>query len=47
MAALCGDPTCEGPGCESEAIDAWEARQQADARAIVRGELGLSEETHA
>lgn len=44
MPAICGDPTCQGPGCQSEALDAWEAQLQEEARAIVRGELGLPSE---
>lgn len=41
MAALCGDETCDGPGCQQEAIDAWYARLEADARYVVRSALGL------
>lgn len=41
---LCGDPTCEGPGCRQSAIDAWHQRQQDDARRLVRSVLGLPEE---
>jgi hypothetical protein len=29
---LCGDPTCESPGCTQEAIDAYLQRQQDAAR---------------
>ncbi len=32
---LCGDPTCESYGCTQEAIDAWFARQQEEARQVV------------
>jgi hypothetical protein len=38
---LCGDPTCEGPGCRQSALDAYYDRQEADARAFVRAALGL------
>lgn len=34
---LCGDPTCEGPGCRQSSIDRWMERQVAEARAIVYG----------
>jgi hypothetical protein len=36
---LCGDPTCTGYGCTSEALDAWEERQQQAARDVVRSFL--------
>jgi hypothetical protein len=34
---LCGDPTCEGPGCRQSAIDAWYERMEDEAKAIVQG----------
>ena len=34
---LCGDPTCEGPGCRQSAIDAWYERQEKAARDLVWG----------
>lgn len=39
--ALCGDPTCESPGCRQSAIDAWDAQMQENARIVVREALGL------
>jgi hypothetical protein len=36
LTILCGDPTCESSGCSQEAIDAWNAARQEDARIIVR-----------
>lgn len=41
--ALCGDETCEGPGCRQSALDAYYEWQEAEARAIVRSLLGLPE----
>lgn len=38
---LCGDETCEGPGCRQSALDAYYERQEAEAKAIVRSLLGL------
>ncbi len=38
---MCGDPTCQSRGCSSEAMDEWQARQEADARYVVRSALGL------
>lgn len=40
-APLCGDPTCEGPGCRQSSIDAWYRRQWDEAGAIVGAALGL------
>jgi len=39
---LCGDPTCEGPGCRQSSIDAWNQRQWDDAGRLVAGALGLT-----
>jgi hypothetical protein len=39
-APLCGDPTCEGPGCRQSAIDDWEGRMQRYARDIVGSAIG-------
>lgn len=38
---LCGDATCEEPGCTQEAIDAWHQRQWDDAGEFVYGMLGM------
>lgn len=39
---LCGDPTCEGPGCRQSSIDAWHQRQWDEAGELVAGSLGLT-----
>lgn len=41
---ICGDPTCEGPGCRQSSIDAWYERQEREARELVRSLLGLPKE---
>lgn len=33
---LCGDETCESPGCRQEAIDAWNERMVYEAKRLVR-----------
>lgn len=38
---LCGDPTCQSDGCTQEAIDRWNARQDAAAHRAVVGALGF------
>lgn len=38
---LCGDETCESPGCTQEALDVWVERQWEDAGRIVYSLLGL------
>ena len=42
---LCGDLACPSPGCSKEALDAalnaWDEEMERNARAIVRGALGL------
>ncbi len=44
LTILCGDPSCNNWGCSQEAIDAWNERQEKDARAFVRGVLGLPDQ---
>lgn len=36
---LCGDPTCQGPGCRQSSIDAWDRRMEEEAKAILRHAL--------